>query len=112
MQFQQQPTIPLNQSDYPKVKWWMKKLWQSRSDCDDEGSSPDRDNDSDDSDNCSQVQSMKIQSTNYLESKKGLPLNKEERHALYQHAHLIWTSFASTGSLPSGYKTVSIEYLT
>jgi len=94
---------PLDQSEYPNVKWWTKKQWTSRSDHNDEASTV---GDSDDDDQ------RKIKSTDYLENQQGTPLTEGERREIYQHAQLIWASFANTGNPPAGYKMVDIAYLT
>ena len=93
---------PLDQSEYPNVKWWTKKQWTSRSDHDEASTV----GDSDDNDQ------RKIKLTDCLENKQGTPLTEGERHEIYQHAQLIWALFANTRTPPAGYKMVDIAYLT
>jgi hypothetical protein len=79
----------------------------SRADLNNEVSGPD-----DDDDHEPAAAQKKISSTDYLEDTYGSPITAEDRRALYSHAHLIWTSFASTGVPPAGYKQANMQYIT
>lgn len=93
----------LDEVDHPNVRWWTKISWTNRVDQED-GISIQGDDDD--------VAGKKIKSTDYLEDDQGIPISESDRRALYSHAQLIWTSFASAGNPPSGFKMADIQYLT